>query len=230
MSDKHISSQFDAQLDTLCAKVLYMGDLVEAQLRSALNALSDGNENVSDTFIGNEERIDALEVEIDADCANVIALRQPTARDLRLVLGTSRMVSNLERAGDEAEKVMLRTGMILRSPIPYGFDFSEVKISGDMAVSSLRKSLAAFRTLDSDSAAAIVREDKAIDAQFRGFVRKLMTHMMEDPKTISVSLDFLFVAKAIERFGDHAKNFCESVIYVAKGWDVRHGHLTQGNA
>lgn len=225
MSDKHLSSQFDAQLDALCAKVLHMGDLVEAQLRFALNALNDGNETVTDSFIGNEHRIDNLEIEIDADCANIIALRQPTARDLRLVLGSSRLVSNLERAGDEAEKVMRRTALILSSPTPPSFDFTEVKVSGELAISSLNKSLLAFRTLDSESAAAIVKEDEAIDAQFRRFVRKLMAHMIDDPKTITVALEFLFVAKAIERFGDHAKNFCESVIYISKGSDVRHGRF-----
>ncbi len=199
-----------------------MGGLVEAQIDTAMKALADFDATLAEQVIERENQINALEIEIDADCGNIIARRQPTARDLRLVMAISKTITNLERAGDEAEKIAKRTKHIMEETGAQGINYAEVKLAGDLAIALLRKSLDAFARLDTVAAARIVKEDKAIDDEFRAFVRKLITYMMEDPRTISVALDFLFIAKAVERIGDHAKNIAEFIIYIVKGTDVRH--------
>ena len=222
MTDKHLSTQFDADLNAINTKLLQMGGMVEAQIDTAMKALTDFDAALAEQVIERENQINALEIEIDADCGNIIARRQPTARDLRLVMAISKTITNLERAGDEAEKIAKRTKHIMEETGAQGINYAEVKLAGDLAIALLRKSLDAFARLDTVAAARIVKEDKAIDDEFRAFVRKLITYMMEDPRTISVALDFLFIAKAVERIGDHAKNIAEFIIYIVKGTDVRH--------
>ncbi|AUT67746.1 MULTISPECIES: phosphate signaling complex protein PhoU [Paraburkholderia] len=222
MSDKHLSSQFDADLNAVSSKVLEMGGLVEAQIVAAMNALNEFDTGIADQVIAAEERLNQMEVEIDEECSNIIARRQPTARDLRLVMAISKTITNLERAGDEAEKIAKRTKRLSEDGASRTINIAEIKLSGDMAVSILRRALDAFARLDTVAAAQIVRDDKAIDEEFRAFVRKLISYMTEDPRLISVGLDFLFIAKAIERIGDHSKNIAEFIIYVVKGTDVRH--------
>ena len=222
MSDKHLSSQFDADLNLVSSKVLEMGGLVEAQITRAMQALNEFDIDISDQVIAAEETVNQMEVDIDEECSNVIARRQPAARDLRLLLAISKSITNLERAGDEAEKIAKRVKRLVEDGTARTVNISEIKVSGDMAVSILRRALDAFARLDTVAAAQIVRDDKAIDEEFRAFVRKLVTYMMEDPRTISAGLEFLFIAKAIERIGDHAKNIAEFIIYIVKGTDVRH--------
>ncbi|WP_027795212.1 phosphate signaling complex protein PhoU [Paraburkholderia acidipaludis] len=222
MSDKHLSSQFDADLNLISSKVLEMGGLVESQIITAMQALNEFDGEAAERVIIAEDRLNTMEVEIDEECSNIIARRQPAARDLRLVLAISKTITNLERAGDEAEKIAKRTKRLLEDGASRGVNIAEIKVSGEMAVSILRRALDAFARLDTVAAAQIVRDDKAIDEEFRAFVRKLVTYMMEDPRTISVGLDYLFIAKAIERIGDHAKNIAEFIIYIVKGTDVRH--------
>jgi phosphate transport system protein len=222
MSDKHLSSQFEADLNLVSSKVLEMGGLVEAQITRAMEALNSFDAALADQVIAAEETVNQMEVSIDEECSNIIARRQPAARDLRLLLAISKTITNLERAGDEAEKVAKRAKRLMEDGASRAVNIAEIKISGDMAVSILRRALDAFARLDTAAAAQIVRDDKAIDEEFRAFVRKLVTYMMEDPRTISVGLEFLFIAKAIERIGDHAKNIAEFIIYIVKGTDVRH--------
>jgi len=222
MSDKHLSSQFDADLNLISSKVLEMGGLVESQIITAMQALNEFDGAAADRVIAAEDRVNTMEVEIDEECSNIIARRQPAARDLRLVLAISKTITNLERAGDEAEKIAKRTKRLMEDGTSRTVNIAEIKVSGEMAVSILRRALDAFARLDTVAAAQIVRDDKAIDEEFRAFVRKLVSYMMEDPRTISVGLDYLFIAKAIERIGDHAKNIAEFIIYIVKGTDVRH--------
>ncbi|MEZ2351345.1 phosphate signaling complex protein PhoU [Caballeronia sp. RCC_10] len=222
MSDKHLSSQFDADLNAVSSKVLAMGGLVESQIVSAMHALNEFNIEVADQVIAAEARLNMMEVEIDEECSNIIARRQPAARDLRLLMAISKTITNLERAGDEAEKIAKRVKRINEDGAGRTVNIAEIKLSGEMAVSILRRALDAFARLDTVAAAQIVRDDKAIDEEFRAFVRKLVTYMMEDPRTISAGLDYLFIAKAVERIGDHAKNIAEFIIYIVKGTDVRH--------
>jgi phosphate transport system protein len=138
------------------------------------------------------------------------------------LIAISKTITNLERAGDEAEKIAKRTKRLMEDGASRTINIAEIKLSGEMAVSILRRALDAFARLDTVAAAQIVRDDKAIDEEFRAFVRKLISYMTEDPRSISVGLDFLFIAKAIERIGDHSKNIAEFIIYIVKGTDVRH--------
>ena len=227
MPDKHLSSQFDNELNSVSSRLMEMGGLVESQIQQAVYALSLFVENVADGVIENENKVNTMEVEIDRELSTIIAKRQPTANDLRLLMAISKATANLERAGDEAAKI----ARMVKSMMAHGgfraLPSSELRLATEMASGLLRKSLDAFARLDTSTAVTILKEDDLIDAEFNGFVRKLVTYMMEDPRTISASLDLLFVAKAIERIGDHAKNIAEFVIYVVKGADVRHTALTE---
>ncbi len=220
--DKHISSQFDAELSGVSSRVLELGGLVESQIRHAVYALSQFSVEVADQVIGTEKQVNAMEVDIDRELSSIIARRQPTARDLRLLMAISKITANLERAGDESERIARMVKLIVDLGITRSLPASELRIAADMASGLLRKALDAFARLDVQTALVILKEDDLIDAEFDGFLRKLVTYMMEDPRTISASLDLLFVAKAIERIGDHAKNIAEFIIYVVKGADVRH--------
>ena len=225
--DKHISSQFDAELGSVSSRVLELGGLVESQIRHAVYSLSQFSTEVADQVIATESQVNSMEVEIDRDLSSIIARRQPTARDLRLLIAISKITANLERAGDESEKIARMVKSIINSGNSRALPASELRIAADLASGLLRKALDAFARLDVTEAVSILKEDDLIDAEFNGFVRKLITYMMEDPRTISASLDLLFVAKAIERIGDYAKNIAEFVIYVVKGADVRHTALTE---
>ena len=220
--DKHISSQFDAELGSVSTRVLELGGLVESQIRHAVYSLSQFSSEVADQVIVTEAQVNSMEVEIDRDLSSIIARRQPTARDLRLLIAISKITANLERAGDESEKIARMVKSIITTGNARALPSSELRIASDLASGLLRKALDAFARLDVTEAVSILKEDDLIDAEFDGFVRKLVTYMMEDPRTISASLDLLFVAKAIERIGDHAKNIAEFIIYVVKGADVRH--------
>jgi phosphate transport system protein len=218
----HSSRQYDIELETLRSRVLEMGGLVEAQIRAAVDALTSGDVLALDTVIADDHRVNGLEVSIDTECSHLIARRQPAAGDLRLVLAIIKIVTDLERIGDEAAKIA-RMGKQSygRARMP-STPVAAVKHVGDIALGMLRKALDALARLDPVAAASIVREDFAIDEEFRAIVRQLITFMMEDPRTISQSLEILWIAKAIERIGDHSKNMAEQVIYIVKGTDVRH--------
>ena len=166
-------------------------------------------------------------LDIDRELSSIIARRQPTARDLRLLIAISKTTANLERAGDEAEKIARMVRSIIESGSARALPSSDLRFAAELASGLLRKALDAFARLDTAVAVSILKEDDQIDQEFDGFVRKLITYMMEDPRTISASLDLLFVAKAIERVGDHAKNIAEFIIYIVKGADVRHIPMDQ---
>ena len=225
MSDKHLSTQFDSELTSVSAQVMELGGLVESQIRQAIYALSQFSVEVANEVTANEARVNAMEIEIDRDLSSIIARRQPTARDLRLLIAISKTTANLERVGDEAEKIARMVRSIIQSGSPRSLPSLELRIAADLASGLLNKALDAFARLDITAAVAILKEDDLIDAEFDGFVRKLITYMMEDPRMISPSLDLLFLAKAIERIGDHAKNIAEFIIYVVKGEDVRHATM-----
>ncbi len=225
--EKHISSQFDAELTNVSSRVLELGGLVESQIRHAVYALSQFSLEVAEQVIATESQVNMMEVEIDRDLSSIIARRQPTAIDLRLLIAISKTTANLERAGDESEKIARMVKAIVASGAARSLPASELRVASDLASALLRKALDAFARLDVTAAISILKEDDLIDAEFDGFVRKLVTYMMEDPRTISASLDLLFIAKAIERIGDHAKNIAEFIIYVVKGADVRHTALSE---
>ncbi len=222
MPDKHLSTQFDSELNMVSSRVMELGGLVESQIRQAVYALSQFNSDVADEVIENESKVNALEVEIDRELASIIGRRQPTAVDLRLLLAISKTTANLERVGDEAEKIARMVKSIIKTGNSRSLPASELRVAAEMASGLLRKALDAFARLDTQTALDIMKEDDLIDREFDGFLRILITYMMEDARTISASLDLLFIAKAIERIGDHAKNIAEFIIYIVKGDDVRH--------
>jgi len=223
MPDKHLSTQFDSELNAVSSRVMELGGLVESQIRQAVYALSQYSAEPANRVIAIEESVNTMEIEIDREISSIIARRQPTARDLRLLIAMSKTTANLERVGDEARKIArMVLSIIEKSGTVRALPSSELKVAADLATGLLRKALDALARLDTGTALAILKEDDLIDKEFDGFVRKLITYMMEDPRTISASLDLLFLAKAIERIGDHAKNIGEFIIYVVKGADVRH--------
>ena len=226
MSDKHISSQFDAELNTISTHVLEMGGLVEAQLHQAVYSMVHMSRESADQVLENEARINQFEVQIDQAIISTIGRRQPTARDLRFLMAISRATQNLERAGDEVARMARMVKSIVDSGSPRNLPSSELRVAADLAAGMLRQTLDAFARLDTAMAVAIIKSDDEIDDEYNGFMRKLITYMMEDPRTISASLDLMFLAKSIERVGDHAKNLAEVTIYVVKGTDVRHSSMS----
>ncbi len=230
MSDKHISSQFDTELNSISTHVLEMGGLVEAQLHQAIYALVHMNLATSEQVIENERKINQMELLIDHEIISTIGRRQPTARDLRFLMAISRTTQNLERAGDEIERMARMVKSIIKSGSPRNLPTSELRIAADLAAALLRKTLDSFARLDTTMAVTIIKEDDEIDNEYNGFLRKLITYMMEDPRTISPSLDLLFLAKSIERVGDHAKNIAEQIIFIVKGEDVRHSAMDKVEA
>ncbi|MEQ1591016.1 MAG: phosphate signaling complex protein PhoU [Thiobacillaceae bacterium] len=219
---EHTYKQFDTELESVRAKVLKMGGLVEEQISRAIEALVQGDMHLADEVETNDHAVNGLEVEIDEDCAQIIARRQPTASDLRMVMMIVKTITDLERIGDEASKIARMAKLIHaaeRMTLPR---FSEVKYMASMVLDMLRKALDGFARLDASKAVEIARQDDLVDEEFRLNLRHLITFMMEDPRTISVFIDILFVIKAIERMGDHAKNMSEYVVYMVKGKDVRH--------
>ena len=227
MPEKHLSTQFDSELSAVSTRVMELGGLVESQIRQAILALSQFSVDIANEVSAAEARVNAMEVDIDRELSSIIARRQPTARDLRLLIAISKTTANLERVGDEAEKIARMVRSIINSGAPRSLPSLELRVAADMASGLLRKALDAFARLDVKTAVDILKEDDLIDQEFDGFVRKLVTYMMEDPRMISPSLDLLFLAKAIERIGDHAKNIAEFIIYVVKGADVRHTSMEQ---
>ena len=227
MTDKHLSTQFDAELSGISNRVLEMGGLVEAQVAQAIYALTQFSGETASQVLQQEERVNQFEVEIDRDLSAIIARRQPTARDLRLLIAVSRTIGNLERVGDEAARIartvqrLINTGVSSRLRLPV----ADLDFEANLALAQLRKALDAFARLDTARALEVLKQDDQIDQEFDGLMRKLITYMMEDPRTISSSIDLVFVAKAIERVGDHAKNLAEAIIYVVKGTDVRHASV-----
>ena len=226
MNQEHISRQFDADLEGLRTRVLAMGGLVEQQLVRAMDGLESGNVALLEQVIAADREVNRHEVELDEACNNVIARRQPAAVDLRMIMTVVKTITDLERIGDEAKKIAKMAREVHHGEIRL-VPKVDLRHPADIAVAMLRKALDAFARLDVDAAVSIIRDDDEIDREFDGFVRKLITYMMEDPRTISPSLDLLFLAKAIERIGDHAKNVAEFIIYIVKGTDVRHTAIEQ---
>jgi len=222
MQSEHTSKQYDAELESVRAKVLQMGGLVEQQIAQALEALVSANPKLADEVISNDHRVNALEVSVDEDCSHIIARRQPAAGDLRMIMMVVKTITDLERIGDEATKIARVAQKIYESDRMYSPRFTEIKNMTAMAREMLRTSLDAFARLDVTKTVEVARQDEQVDEHFRAIMRQLITFMLEDPRTISMSLEVLFVAKAIERIGDHAKNIAEYVVYMVKGKDVRH--------
>lgn len=219
---EHTLKQFDAELEKIRSQVLQMGGLVEEQIIKALEALTTGNSALARQVMENDHQVNALEVAIDEECSTMIARRQPAAKDLRMVMTVVKTITDLERIGDEAAKIARMARAIHESDRPTVPRVSEIEHVTEIAIGMLRNSLDAFARLDLTVAAQVARRDEQVDKAFVSILRHLITFMMEDPRTISHAIEILFIAKAIERIGDHAKNMSEYVVYLVKGKDVRH--------
>lgn len=220
---EHFSKQFDTELDAIRAHLTRMGGMVEEQVQDALLAFAEGDRELIELIIVRDKGVDEMEVAIDNACTQIVARRQPAAIDLRMVMAVGKTVTDLERIGDEAKKIAKMTRKIIeRGDSGSLAQVLEVRHMGEQTAAMLHTVLDAFVRLDVDAAVRTVRRDKEIDQHFRAIVRQLITYMMEDPRTISTALDIVFIAKSVERIGDHCKNIAEDVIYIAKGRDVRH--------
>lgn len=218
----HLSSQFDDELSQLRSQVLQMGGLVETQVSQVIGAYSTGDISSVKSILEADHKINELEKTIDDHCAHIIAKRQPTASDLRLVMGVSKIVTDLERCGDEAKKIAKGVRRIFEAGhLPQQFG-GGVRHIAEAALQMIRQALDAFARIDSSQAQSVILADTEVDIEFKSIVRQLITHMMEDPRTISTSMDIIWIARAVERIGDHAKNIAEQVIYVVEGRDIRH--------
>jgi phosphate transport system protein len=217
----HISRRFNEDLEKLRTHVLQMGGLVEKQMSDAVLALVEGNGALADEVTRNDHRVNAMEVAIDEECSRILATRSPAASDLRLIVAIIKTITDLERIGDEAEKVghiAARLAVMERPKDRY----REIKNLGRLAHQMLHAALDSFARLDADAALKIVEDDRVIDEEYDAIQRQCITFMMEDPRTITRAIEVLWVSRALERIGDHAKNICEYVVYMVHGKDIRH--------
>jgi phosphate transport system protein len=224
---EHISRQFDTEIEALRTGVLSMGGLVEKQFQRALIALGESDEDILDAVARDEQAINQAQMTIDHQCLQVIARRQPAAGDLRLVMTVTKIVNELERIGDELKKIAHKGPALRGHERLAQVRLHEIPRVAGIARDMLQMSLDAFARLDAAESADIVGLDAKVDAAFKAITRQLVSYMMEDPRTITAALEILFIAKWLERIGDHAKNIAEHVVQAAKGKDVRHASVEQ---
>lgn len=220
---EHTHKQFDAEMESVRTGVLAMGGLVEAQLLRAIDALGDDDETGEIDRVGTTEReINRMQIDIDRQCSQIIAKRQPAAIDLRMVLTVTKIVNDLERIGDEIKKIAYKAVQTRDANRLQHVRHADAVRAAGHAREMLQLALDAFARLDALAASEVVARDKDIDSAFSAIMRQLISYMMEDPRTITPALEIVFIAKSIERIGDHAKNIAESVVQLVKGKDVRH--------
>jgi phosphate transport system protein len=221
---QHISRRFNEDLERLRGMVMSMGGLVEQQLTQAVTALIDGDSALGEAVARNDFKVNAMEVSIDEECQRILATRAPAAGDLRVVLAVIKSITDLERVGDECEKIGYIGSRLANQERPAD-KYRELKHLARAVQDMLHAALDSYARLDAEAALKIARQDRAVDEEYESIQRQCITFMMEDPRTIRRALDTLLVARALERIGDHAKNLCEYVIYMVHGKDVRHTRL-----
>ena len=220
-TSQHISQQFENELQDIRSRVLAMGGLVEQQVHSAMEALIKGDADIAREVIANDEDVNLMEVSIDEECIQIIALRQPTAGDLRLVSGILKTITDLERIGDESVRIA-RMALNLSEKDRPKHNYRELQAMGNHVRGMLRDALDAFARFDVDMALRVAKEDREVDAEYEAILRQLMTYMMEDNRAVTRVIDMMWSARSLERIGDHANNICEHIIYLVEGKDVRH--------
>ncbi|MFT5718723.1 MAG: phosphate transport system protein [Oleiphilaceae bacterium] len=217
----HISRQFNDDLEHIKNHLLEMGGLVESQVSSAIKAIMDGDSQLAINVRETDKRINQMEVDIDKECTRIIARRQPAATDLRFVISVIKVVTDLERIGDESAKIARQAIKLCEAgEAPRGY--VEIRHIGDRVRHMTHESLTAFARLDIEAALAVAQEDTNVDREYETAMRELVTYMMEDPASIKRVMNIIWSLRALERIGDHARNIAESVIYIVKGKDVRH--------
>jgi phosphate transport system protein len=222
----HISQQFNRELEDIRNKVLSMGGLVEQQIELAIKAFSHGDLDLAEQVIKQDNQVNAMESSIDQECIQIIALRQPTAFDLRLLISVIKILTEIERVGDQAKRIA-QMAIHLATDSEYVDHYYELQHIGEMIKSMLHQALDAFARMEIDGVAEINEQDDNVNREYKGIVRQLVTKMMEDPRNISRSLDILWAARALERIGDHSCNIGEYVVYMMKGEDVRHARTSK---
>ena len=222
----HISQQFNAELEDVRNRVMAMGGLVEQQIQDAITAMTEGDSSLAELVINRDVRVNAMEVAIDEECSHILARRQPAASDLRLLVAVIKTITDLERIGDQAERIA-RMALRLVENGEGRERYINLAPMGQRVQQMLHAALDAFARTDAGAAVGVAREDIKVDTEYDAMMRQLITHMMEDPRTITRSLDMMWSARALERIGDHAGNISEYVIYLVKGKDVRHTSLEQ---
>jgi phosphate transport system protein len=226
---QHISRRYNEELEDVRNRVLAMGGLVEQQLSDAMTALETQDASISEQVVANDLQVNAMEVSLDEECNLILARRQPAASDLRLIVAVIKTITDLERIGDEAERIAKMAGDLVGEE-QVGRLFTQIHHLGTRSRAMLRGALDAFAHLDTDKAVEVWSEDKILDREYEALLRELMTYMMEDPSSIPCVLKTVFAARAVERIGDRASNICEYVIYLVKGKDVRHTRVDQHDA
>jgi len=228
----HISRQFNAELQTIHTQVLEMGGLVQQQLADALAALLSNDGEIADRVILTDHKVNAMEVAIDETCTHILARRQPAAGDLRMVIAVIKTITDLERIGDEAERVARMAGHKASAQPHHARTYVGVGIEhmGVLVQQMLERALDAFARMDVETALAVAHEDEKVDREYDSIIRQLITYMMEDPRSIPSALDIMWSARALERIGDRSRNICEYVVYFVKGKDIRHVSLDKAKA
>lgn len=224
--NQHISQQFNEELEAVRSKVLTMGGMVEQQLADAVRALVESDGKLAEQVVRNDYKVNALEVEIDEECTYILARRQPAATDLRLVMAVIKTIADLERIGDEAERVARMAGQMAGRELKASL-LAEIEHLGDMVRRMLHQALDAFARTEVDHAVEVLHEDRRVDDKYESLMRQVITFMAEDPRQIPATLGLLWSARSLERIGDRSRNICEYVIYLVRGKDVRHTSLEQ---
>lgn len=222
----HISKRYNKDLESVRNSVMRMGGLVESQLSKAISAIVNGDSELGLKVAEDDYKVNVLEVEIDEECSRILATRAPTAGDLRLIVAIVKTITDLERVGDEAEKIGFLASKLATMDRPPD-SYRELKNLGNHVLHMLSGAMNAFARLDVSASYDVVREDDRVDDEYDAITRQCITFMMEDPRTIKRSMNITWAARALERIGDHAKNICEYVIYMVEGRDVRHTDLDQ---
>lgn len=226
---QHTVKRYDAELEEIRSKVLTMGGLVAQQLADAIAAITKGDSSLGDKVMNSDYKINALEVDIDEECSQVLARRQPIAGDLRFVLSVIKTITDLERMGDEAERIGRMAVQLAQHERPRG-EYRELRHLGEMASNMLNSALDAFARTDVEAAVRTREQDQDLDREYESIMRQMITLMMEDPRYIPRTLEAMWSARALERIGDRACNICEYVIFLVKGRDVRHTSWEQVQA
>lgn len=226
-NSEHTSKQFDIELDAVRNSVLKMGALVIEQFKLAMESLHSGDSALMSQVLDLGYQVNSLEIEIDRKCNLVLAQRQPEAVDLRTVLTILKITTDIERIGDQAELIVRRAEMLFHLGALNQPSSIDIRHCAGLALDMADNAMGAFSSSDASIAAQVIRQDKKVNEEYSFITRNLIGRMLEDPRYISAALDFLFVAKAIERIGDHAKNIAEYVIFMVKGHDVRHASIEE---
>jgi phosphate transport system protein len=222
----HISSRYNEDLERLRSSVLEMGGLVERQLTQAVGGITEPDARVIVRVAQEELQVNQLERSIDEDCSRILATRGPTASDLRLIITILKTITDLERIGDEGQKVAAIAARLAMRERP-GNRYRELRNLGDLVIGMVHDTMDAFARFDTDLALQVLRRDRTVDEEYEGIHRQTITFMMEDPRSIRRALDVMWVVRSLERIGDHAKNICEYLIYLVLGKDVRHTKIEE---